>query len=188
MAKKPSGDDEYPAQDLTQTVPTVPDVAEPLLGFRSWIWERKRHLLTSVTQTQHVWTPGADQKAICARGHAPANQFCTCGVYAAYDIPAAAPYTGVGHIFGLVWGFGQHVVPAENGFRAEYGRIAAFFSVVPEVSLETGRLRRLATRYAVPLLKPHSLVVEDYRPVLATGASTDIDTELRKMLEEGEGA
>jgi hypothetical protein len=58
------------------------------------------------------------------------------------------------------------------GFRAEYGGIAAFFQVVPEVSIDRSRRRRLADQYQVPLLVPHSLNVEDYRPIL-TGETVE---------------
>ena len=69
----------------------------------------------------------------------------------------AAPYTGVGNAFGLVYGWGEHVVPADSGFRAEYARIAAIFAVVRDVSMEEAHLARVAKLYGVPLGPPHSL-------------------------------
>jgi len=171
--------------DVTEAVAEIPDVAEPLLGFRSWIFDRKRQQLRSVVMGGNYWPPHRDQEAFCPKkDHPAAYPGCSCGVYAAYDIPAAAPYTGVGNVFGLVWGFGsgQRVVPADNGFRAGFGRIAAFFLIVPEVSLPAARLRRLADAYGVPLITPHSLVVEDYRPLITAGV-TNVDEELRKLID-----
>jgi hypothetical protein len=72
------------------------------------------------------------------------------------------------------------VVPADNGFRAEYARIAAIFAVVREVSMEQAQLRRIAELYDVPLLVPYSLGVEDYRILLREG-NGDIDVELREL-------
>ena len=71
-------------------------------------------------------------------------------------------------------------MPADNGFRAEYARIAAIFAVVREVSMEEAHLRRIAKLYGVPLLVPHSLEVGDYRILLREG-NGDIDAELREL-------
>jgi hypothetical protein len=177
-----------PSLDTTVAVPKVPDVAEPLLGFRSWVWDGAHKMLTSVVASGTMWAPGKDQRAICTHGgrkaHPAADPECTCGIYAAADIPAAAPYTGVSNCFGLVYGWGEHVVPADNGFRAEYARIAAIFEVVREISLEPSHLRRIAKLYGVPLIRPHSLNVEDYRLILRDGGD-DLDAELRQLTESG---
>jgi hypothetical protein len=176
-------DEERLSDDTAEAIARVPDVAEPLLGFRSWVWDAAHRVLTSVVQSGTMWAPGKDQHAVCPHAkHPAADPDCTCGIYAAADIPAAAPYTGVGNCFGLVWGWGDHVVPADNGFRAEFARIAAIFAVVREVSLEPGHLRRIAQRYGVPLLVPHSLEVEDYRVLLREG-DPDLDAELRRLTE-----
>jgi len=169
------------SDDVAFSVPRVPDVAEPLIGFRSWAWDSAHKVLTSVVQSGTTWAPGRDQHAVCPhRNHPSADPGCSCGIYAAADIPAAAPYTGIGNCFGLAYGWGEHVVPADNGFRAEYARIAAIFAVVREVSLDLPRLRRIAQLYQVPLLTPHSLNVADYQLLLRDDGD-DLDAELRQV-------
>jgi hypothetical protein len=174
-ADEPLSDDTVAVSDV------IPDVAEPLIGFRSWVWDSAHKVLTSVVKSGTAWPPGKDLHAICPRSkHPAADPRCTCGIYAATDIGHAAPYTGFGNVFGLALGWGEHVVPADNGFRAEYARIAAIFAVVREVSMEEPHLARIAKLYGVPLITPHSVEVEDYRILLREGDG-DIDAEWREL-------
>lgn len=174
-------DEEKLSDDTAVSIDAIPDVAEPLLGFRSWVWDPAHKVLTSVVRSGTPWPPGKDLHAVCMHGkHPAADPQCTCGIYAATSIAVAAPYTGVGNAFGLAYGWGEHVVPADGGFRAEYARIAAILAVVREVSMETAQLRRIAKLYDVPLLVPHSLQAEDYRILLREGDG-DIDAELREL-------
>ena len=179
-------DDESLSDDFAVSVAAIPDVAEPLLGFRSWVWDGAHKMLTSVVRSGTPWPPGKDLHAVCMHGkHRAADPDCTCGIYAATDISVAAPYTGVGNAFGLVYGWGEHVVPADDGFRAEYARIAAIFAVVREVSMELPHLRRVAKLYGVPLLVPHSLDIGDYAVLLREEDGVvggDIDAELRELV------
>jgi hypothetical protein len=169
------------SDDTAIIIEKVPDVPEPLLGFRSWVWDSAHEVLTLVVRSSTPWPPGKDLHAVCTHGkHAAADPRCTCGVYATTSIAVAAQYSGSGHAFGLVYGWGEHVVPADNGFRAEYGRVAAIFAVVREVSMEQAQLRRIAELYDVPLLVPYSVEVEDYRILLREG-NGDIDAELREL-------
>jgi hypothetical protein len=174
-------DDDRLSDDTAAAIDAIPDVAEPLLGFRSWVWDRAHRLLTSVVQSGTPWPPGKDLHATCLRSkHLAADPACSCGIYATTDIGVAAPYTGVGNCFGLVYGWGKRCVPADNGFRCEYARLAAIFAVVREVSMERPHLARIANLYGVPLITPHSLEVEDYRLLLQEGAA-DMDAELRNL-------
>jgi hypothetical protein len=169
------------SDDSAVFVEKIPDVPEPLLGFRSWAWDTAHRVLTSVVKFGTAWPPGKDLHATCQHStHPAADPVCTCGFYAATDIGHAAPYTGLGNAFGLVYGWGEHVVPADNGFRAEYARVAAILAVVREVSMEQAQLRRIAELYDVPLLVPYSLQVEDYR-ILLRERNGDIDAELRQL-------
>ena len=178
-------DEDKLSDDTAVVVDAIPDVAEPLLGFRSWVWDGAHQVLTSVVQSGTPWPPGKDLHAVCTHGRHPAAEpGCTCGIYATTSIAVAAPYTGVGNAFGLVYGWGEHVVPADSGFRAEYARIAAIFAVVREVSMELPHLRRIAKLYDVPLIAPHSVEVEDYRLLLDEGAA-DMDAELRELTGGG---
>jgi hypothetical protein len=177
------------SDDDGRPVDRMPDVAAPLLGFRSWKWDGAHRLLVSPASEGTVWLPGKDLRAECrhsrGKGHEVPDEQCSCGIYAATDIERAAPYTGAGHVFGLVWGFGR-TVPGDNGFRAAYGRVAAVLAVVREVSLDRMQLKRVAKAYSVPLLVPHSLDVESYRGADGNSIS-DPDEELRRMIEGGTG-
>jgi hypothetical protein len=169
------------SDDSAAFMEKVPDVPEPLLGFRSWAWDSAHQVLTSVVQSGTPWPPGKDLHAICQHSkHPAADPACTCGIHAATDIAHAAPYTGPGNVLGLAYGWGEHVVPADGGFRAEYACIAAVLAVVREVSMERAQLRRIAKLYDVPLLVPHSLRAQDYRILLREGDG-DIDAELREL-------
>src|SRR5216683_1481875 len=101
---------------------TVPDIADTLLGFRAWKWEPERARLTSVTRSDE-WIPGQDMHPRCGQ-HPAAAPGCSCGIYAARTVDRVAPYTGQGLALGLVWGWGDRVVRATDGFRSEHARIA----------------------------------------------------------------
>jgi hypothetical protein len=175
---------EPPADDADCPVePWYPaDVAHVTLGFRAWAWDPARQLLVSPQHSDVTWLPGQDRMAECPRHkkHSPAQQGCSCGVYGAIEVEAAAPYSGIGSVFGLVWGFGT-VVPAERGFRAGLGRIAAILAVVPEVSLQPYVLWKIADLYRVPLLTPHTTDVDGYRDPGDPNRIADPDAELRRM-------
>ena len=180
-----SKDDDRLADDAGVLIDRIPDVAEPMLGFRSWAWDTRHKRLASVVQGGVNWPPEADLRATCPHNpkappdkHQPPDKDCSCGIYAAYDIPAAAPYTGIGNVFGLVYGWGKEVVPAINGFRAQYARVAAILAVAPEVSLDTRKLRKIAQLYDVPLVTPFSVNVADYRDLVrGAGGFTDLTRE-----------
>ena len=185
MAKN-KDDSKPPAYDLAENVAPAEDVAESFLGFRSWTWDRKLMRLRSPQQSGTVWQPGRDEHAVCPGGkHEAAAAGCSCGIYAAYEVLTAAPYTKVGNCFGLVWGFGD-TFPGDTGFRSSYARLAAIFRLAPEISVDASQLRRLAKLYGVPLLTPHSAVISDYQIMLRFGM-TDVDAELAELLRDENG-
>ena len=122
---------------------------------------------------------------MCTHGkHQAADPDCTCGIYAATDISVAASYTGVGNAFGLVYGWGEHVVPADEGFRAEYARIAAIFAVVREVSMRRRTCAASRSCTASRCWCRTRWTSLDYAVLLREGngvAGSDIDAELREL-------
>lgn len=46
---------------------TVPDVAEPFLGFRCWDYDSHRNLLLSVFGVYRVWPQGEPLRAVCTK-------------------------------------------------------------------------------------------------------------------------
>ena len=99
---------------------------------------------------------------------------CSCGIYAAKDLGVISDYLRRNApLIGLVE-LGGRVIPAEQGYRARYARVAAILLVDPALTVDHGTLRRVAAAYRVPALVPHSMDPEDYRDkVTATSALAD---------------
>jgi hypothetical protein len=117
----------------------IPDVAEPMLGFRVWrvvegarestLWsvtrgEAKKPPRTRVllSNPDGAWPVGKLMEASCDRfsrmggpkdhGEEVPAVDCTCGFYATYDIDVAAAYIRGAPVLGLVQGSGR-VIPGE---------------------------------------------------------------------------
>jgi hypothetical protein len=88
---------------------------------------------------------------------------CSCGVYATTDLDVISIYlTKDSPVLGIVE-LGGRVIPASNGYRSAFARVAAIL-LVDEALTEPHRyLRDLADAYRVPALVPHSVDPEDYR-------------------------
>lgn len=102
---------------------------------------------------------------------------CTCGIYATTSLGVingylspAAPVLGVVEL-------GGRVIPATQGFRAEYARVAAILLADPVLTLERPLLEKIAETYQVPALVPHSVRPEDYRDHLRRDSVTDEEVE-----------
>jgi hypothetical protein len=174
----------------------VPDVAATLLGFRVWRVRERDLTLWSVTRgdpgkkpPRHqvllsnpdgAWPAGEPIHAACdqlgKKGHqVPADKKgCGCGVYASYDVDVVGGYLRGAPILGLIQGWGK-VVPGLpdpttiGGFRAQHAQIVCLFEIAEDFTVSRRQLRKLAERYQVPLLRPHSDVAEDYREVVRSG-------------------
>lgn len=107
-------------------------------------------------------------------GRIPAKN-CTCGIYATTSIRVIDRYLGNeviqgtiairGPVLGIVE-MGGRVVPATQGYRAEYARVAAILEIGAEFSLSGPQLRQIAATYKVPLLRDTSKDPEDYRAAI----------------------
>jgi hypothetical protein len=107
-------------------------------------------------------------------GPIPAKK-CSCGIYATTNINVIDQYLGNevimgsvairGPVLGIVE-LGGRVIPATQGYRAAYARVAAILLIDSAFSLSHAQLRRIAETYQVPALKDHSLDPEDYRAEL----------------------
>jgi hypothetical protein len=100
---------------------------------------------------------------------------CTCGVYATTDLEIISRYLSRdAPVLGIVE-LGGRLIPASNGYRAAYARVAAILLADGALTEPHGLLRDLAAAYRVPALVPHSTDPEDYRelvglPTVATEA------------------
>jgi hypothetical protein len=80
---------------------------------------------------------------------------------------------------------GGRVIPASQGYRAQYARLAVVLLVDEALTEPHAALRKLAAAYRVPAVVPHSAVAEDYRelaglPTIATEAE-----EFLRQVEDG---
>lgn len=104
---------------------------------------------------------GAGAEANPDHGRIPSKN-CSCGIYATTSIKVINGYLGTeqylgvavrGPVLGIVE-LGGTVIPATQGYRARYARIAAILAVDEVFSLSRAHLNQIAELYQVPLLTP----------------------------------
>lgn len=137
---------------------------------------------------------GADARP--DHGEIPAKQ-CSCGIYATTSMSVINQYLGNeviqgtiairGPVLGVVE-LGGLVIPATQGYRAAYARVAGIILIDPAFTLSHPQLRVIAERYQVPALDEVSLDPEDYRELLKpqTPISDEAEKFLRGLEEGGE--
>lgn len=111
------------------------------------------------------------------------GQECTCGIYATTDLDVISGYLNRrSPILGVVE-MGGRVIPATNGYRAAYARVAAILLIDEALTEKHSLLRKIAAAYRVPAVVPHSASAEDYREVIGGSASLAAEAEeyLRAM-------
>ena len=138
-----------------------------------------RHLADP--EGQHGWPIGGPLMAQCGvrgvlaekdedHGRIPSKE-CSCGIYATTEIKVINSYLGSevingvairGSVLGIVE-LGGRVIPATQGYRAAYARVAGIIAIDEVFSLPRARLRQIAAFYKVPLLEDKSKNPEDYR-------------------------
>jgi hypothetical protein len=96
--------------------------------------------------------------------HGPVpDRNCTCGIYATTDLDIINAYLRRDSpVLGVVE-LGGRLIPATQGYRAAYARVAAILLVDEALTEPHGLLRDLAAAYRVPALVPHSASADDYR-------------------------
>lgn len=103
--------------------------------------------------------------------HGPVpSPHCSCGIYATTDLDIIHGYLRKSSpILGVVE-LGGRVIPASQGYRAAYARVAVILLVDEALTEPHKTLRRIAEAYRVPAVIPHSVDPEDYREL--AGLST----------------
>jgi len=115
-----------------------------------------------------------DDEEFAEHGPVPAKD-CSCGIYATTDLEVINGYLSrVAPVLGVVE-MGGRVIPATQGYRAAYARVAVILLVDEALTEPHSVLRDLADAYRVPAVIPHSADPEDYRelaglPTLAAEA------------------
>ena len=113
--------------------------------------------------------PGKDGKEPPPHGPVP-SKHCTCGIYATTSLDTINWYLNDGPVLGIVE-LGGRTIPADQGYRAAFARVAAILLIDPALTLPHQVLREVATAYQVPALVPHSTDPAQYRARLGLGAS-----------------
>jgi hypothetical protein len=117
---------------------------------------------------------GEGAEAIPEHGKIPAQE-CSCGIYATTELKVINQYLGNeqylgvavrGPILGIVE-MGGKVIPARQGYRARYARIAGILAIDEVFSLSKSHLNQIAEMYQVPLITPHSTNPNDYRDAIS---------------------
>ncbi|MDL5157584.1 hypothetical protein [Actinomycetospora termitidis] len=101
---------------------SVPDLAEPVAGWRVWDLAETREGPLLVSPLRPVfWPPRRPMTATCSRGCAPSPSLpCRCGLYAMDELPRLHRESrGQGRVVGCtaLWG---RVVEHAHGFRAQF--------------------------------------------------------------------
>ena len=107
---------------------------------------------------------GRDEDGEQEEPHGPVpGRKCTCGVYATTDLDVISGYLSrSAPVLGIVE-MGGRVIPAANGYRAAFARVAVILLLDEALTEPHGLLRELAAAYRVPAVIPHSADPEDYR-------------------------
>jgi hypothetical protein len=136
----------------------VPDIAEALVGWRSWGLARTADGIRIVSHGSTIWPAGSALAATCAAGKrhdSPARE-CRCGIYALldHDLFPYYEYDGPAYaVFGPVYLWGE-VIQGTKGFRAEYAYPKALY--VAHRDWRYAQPLREAYRVPVALRNPFS--------------------------------
>jgi hypothetical protein len=110
---------------------------------------------------------------------------CSCGIYATTDLDVISNYLRpTSPILGIVE-LGGRVIPATQGYRAAYARVAVILLIDEALTEPWKLLRKLAAAYQVPAVVPHSANPEDYRELI--GAPVSPVAEAEGYLRAGDG-
>jgi hypothetical protein len=143
--------------------------------------KRSNWIARQMAQPEGNWPHDRPLQAACAAGAPPRRRkpkegeleeiphgpvpdpACSCGIYATVDLDVINGYLSRNApVLGIVE-LGGRLVPASQGYRAQYARVAAIL-LVDEALTEPHRLlRELAAAYRVPALVPVSTDPEDHR-------------------------
>jgi hypothetical protein len=137
-----------------------------VLGFRLW---KERYNDLHAYFHKYLWVPGKNifthsMLDIERSSPTPHKEFtrCQCGLYGFTDINELARLIDRPAVIGLVAGWGR-VIIGTKGWRAQYAKPIAIFDVDKVHTLDSSTLQQLSERYLVPLVRPHSTSIDDYR-------------------------
>ena len=162
-------------------------------GKQSWIakqmakpegnWPHDRPLAATCTLPPR--RPKEDEKEPKPHGPVPAKD-CTCGIYATTDLDVINQYLSrTAPVLGVVE-LGGRLIPATQGYRAAYARVAVILLVDEAITEQHGFLRDIAAAYQVPALIPTSCEsAEDYRSLIDPKFALT-DEEIAKFFKDNQ--
>lgn len=168
---------------------SVPDYPQTRLALRTWQLDKaamtvrslnagtgnkKSWMATAMASPAGAWPHGRPLAAHCpvtgdkAHDDPVPGQECSCGIYATTDLDIISKYLSRwAPVLGIVE-LGGRVIPATQGYRAAYARVAVILLVDEALTEPHSVLRKLAAAYKVPAVVPHSTDPEDYRELAST--------------------
>lgn len=183
----------------------APDFPQTRLAFRAWRFDkaamavlslnaptRKSWLSSAMASPAGRWPHKGVVTATCnasgdSRHDDPVpSRECKCGIYATTDLDVINSYLRKDSpILGVVE-MGGKVIPATQGYRAAYARVAAILLIDEALTEPHSALRKLAEAYRVPAVVPHSVRAEDYRWLIRPTEAVVTDDEITKFLAENQ--
>ena len=184
----------------------VPDYPLTRLALRAWQFDRagmtvrslnapagkKTWLASAMASPAGSWPHDRALAAACtltgdkAHDDPVPGRECTCGIYATTDLDVISQYLSrTAPVLGIVE-LGGRVIPATQGYRAAFARVAVILLIDEALTEPHAVLRRLAAAYRVPAVVPFSADPEQYRE-LASSPTLAIEAEeyLRGMSAGG---
>jgi hypothetical protein len=146
------------------------------LGDPLGAWPKASEIDPTGALAARCHAPGSDEQTddwrlIHPEGRVPSPECAGagghgCGIYATTDLGVANRYLSGQHpVFGLVELTGR-VLDCEQGYRAEFARVAAILMINEALTIDQGMLAKIAEAYSVPTIVPVSLVPEDHRDLI----------------------
>ena len=178
----------------------APDFPQTRLALRAWQFDRSRLVLRSLNAPgrKAAWlakamaSPGGEWPyrrvltAACRSGEkhddpVPGRE-CSCGIYATTDLDVISSYLSrAAPVLGVVE-MGGRVIPATQGYRAAFARVAVILLIDEALTEPHSVLRKLAGAYQVPAVVPHSADPEDYRDLIgAPSLAAEAEEYLKRM-------
>jgi hypothetical protein len=162
-------------------VTAAPDLAAPVVAFRSWRLAGERLMSPFIPcrwqgAVMHATCFDANRRLLRGVGwleepHDSPHEDCQCGIYA-YHSPGPRSWFGEAYwCEGVVSAWGRLVVHAD-GFRAEHARVEALAvpAVLPRFGAE--QVRRVGAQLGVPVLAQAEL--EDFAERLGGGVPASL--------------
>lgn len=167
---------------------SAPDYPQTRLAMRAWQFDKaamtvrslnaapgkKSWMSTAMASPAGSWPHGRPLAARCpvtgdkAHEDPVPGRECTCGIYATTDLDVISTYVSKwAPVVGIVE-MGGRVIPATQGYRAAFARVAVILLLDEALTEPHPVLRKLAAAYKVPAVVPHSASPEDYRELVST--------------------